>query len=104
LTLYDKLQPVEPGFLQGEWQGFSIDTGNPGVKMLAEMRWAGKDIHSMDSVDPVMVYDDHGSRVVLKDWGRARVRNHVESGPFCSPVFFLQNRYSTIDLQLTLGS
>jgi hypothetical protein len=86
LSFYDKLQPVEPGFLHGEWQGFSIDTGHPGVNMLAEMRWVGKNIYSMDNVDPVMVSDENGSRVVLTDWGRARVRNQVEDDPL-SPLF-----------------
>jgi len=38
------------------------------------MKWAGKDFHSVDNVDPIMIYNDSGNRVWKEDAGHARIR------------------------------
>ena len=50
-----------------------MDTGHPAHQRLLDSKWAGKDFHTVDDVDPVLVFDENGNRVVLKDIGKARV-------------------------------
>ena len=50
-----------------------MDTGHPAHQRLTEVSWAGKDFHSVDDVDPVIVFDDNGKRVVSEAFGKARV-------------------------------
>jgi Domain of unknown function (DUF4334)/GXWXG protein len=73
-ALYDKLGPVTPDMLIGQWDGGSFDTGHPAHKQLAQLKWAGKDFRSVNDVDPVMVYRKDGARVWLSNLGHAQIR------------------------------
>lgn len=69
---FDKLQPVKPDVLIGEWKGGSLDTGHPAHAQLKGMNWLGKTFHSTESVDPIVI-DKGGRRACNEDWGHARV-------------------------------
>ena len=71
--VYDSLKPVEPDFLIGQWTGGCIDTGHPTQKLIVEVKWAGKDFHTVNDVDPIMVYNDKGERVFFEERGHAQV-------------------------------
>ena len=74
---FSALAPVTSDFLtrgSGEWQGFALDTGHPAQGIMDRMNWAGKNFHTTEHVEPVMIYDDNGKRVLNKDMGYARVR------------------------------
>ncbi|EPY53893.1 hypothetical protein SPOG_02881 [Schizosaccharomyces cryophilus OY26] len=76
-TIFDKLKPVSPSFMIGEWTGGDFDTGHIGHKYLTDMRWAGKAFRSLDDGDPILIYNDKGQRVWNKDWGHASLREMV---------------------------
>lgn len=76
--IFNALQPVKPSFLIGEWDGGSLDTGHPGHKALATLRWAGKTFRSLDDADPMVVWDDEGRRVWKEDWGHSSVSLRAE--------------------------
>lgn len=50
-----------------------MDTGHPAHQRLLDVNWAGKDFHSVDDVDPVILFNEQGKRVVSQDFGKARV-------------------------------
>lgn len=72
---FDRLEPIGLDTLKGEWKGFAVDTGHPGVKKNAEIKWAGKTFRSIDDVDPMVVYDE-GKRLWKEDIGHARVSRY----------------------------
>lgn len=72
-AIYDELEAIPSEGLIGSWKGTSLDTGHPAHQRLSEVKWAGKDFHTVDDVDPVLVFDENGNRVVSQDFGRARV-------------------------------
>jgi hypothetical protein len=74
-VLFDKLQPIEPSFMFGEWEGGIIDTGIPLPPLYGEGKWAGKSFKSVDEVHPMILYDDHKKRYWATEYGLARVRN-----------------------------
>ncbi|KAJ7576977.1 hypothetical protein C8J56DRAFT_1061690 [Mycena floridula] len=71
-AVYDRLEAVSPSFLIGEWTGRAKKFVC--TERLKQVRWAGKDFHSEEDVDPIMVYDEKGSRVWSADHGKARIR------------------------------
>ncbi|KAJ7069512.1 hypothetical protein C8F01DRAFT_1245712 [Mycena amicta] len=75
-ALFDQLKPIAPGFLLGEWSGGDFDTGHPASQALKAIKWAGKTFRSTEDVDPIIVSGDGESekRVVLEEYGRARIR------------------------------
>lgn len=73
-AIYDQLGPISPERLLGQWKGSSFDTGHPTHKLLRDFKWAGKDFRGVDDVDPIMLYDDNGSRNWCEQYGRAQVR------------------------------
>lgn len=79
---------MKPSFLIGEWDGGSLDTGHPGHKALAQMRWAGKSFRSVDDADPILVWDDEGKRVWDEEWGHSSVSSFCLSPPlyFYCPI------------------
>jgi hypothetical protein len=72
-VVYNQLKPVPLETILGEWTGGDFENAHPGHKALLNARWAGKDFHSEEEVDPIMVYDDSGKRVWNKDFGHAKV-------------------------------
>lgn len=84
-VVYDELKPIEAEFLLGDWTGGDLDTGHAAHKALADMRWAGKCFHSVDNVDPVMVYDEQNNRVWNETYGHAVV-SACSTGPYLLPA------------------
>ena len=72
-AVFDQLKAIPPEFLVGKWKGYSFDSGHPTHQLLGKFKWAGKDFHSVENVDPIMVYDDKGARKWFADYGHARV-------------------------------
>ena len=70
---YNKLKPVPLETILGEWTGGDFENAHPGHKASLDLRWAGKNFHSEDEVDPIIVYDDSGKRVWNQDYGHAVV-------------------------------
>lgn len=71
--VFNALPPVSLDTLIGKWKGGGFDTGHSAHKRLSDYKWAGKDFHSVNEVDPIMVLDDQGNRNWLPDFGHARV-------------------------------
>lgn len=74
-AVYNRLGPIDPKFLIGDWTGGDLDTGHAAQRALRDLKWAGKCFHSNDDVDPIMVYDDQNNRVWNKDFGHAIVNS-----------------------------
>ncbi|OBU01044.1 hypothetical protein VE01_00910 [Pseudogymnoascus verrucosus] len=72
-AVYNKLGPVKPGLMLGEWGGGILDTGHPIGDTLKEIRWLGKNFTSVEQVDPVII-DKNGQRVSWGKWGHATLR------------------------------
>lgn len=79
--MYDQLKTVEPQQMIGKWTGGSFDTGHPTHKTLKDFKWAGKDYRSVDDVDPIMVYEEDGSRKWFSQYGHARVGSWFHPRP-----------------------
>ncbi|KAJ7608556.1 GXWXG protein-domain-containing protein [Roridomyces roridus] len=78
-ALFDKLKPIPPSFLLGDWLGGHFPTlGHPVSQLIREIKWAGKHFHSEDDVDPIIVYDEQGKRVWSEEWGHAKLHGQVE--------------------------
>ena len=71
--VYNALPPVAPEALIGKWEGGSFNTGHPVHEQLTTTNWAGKDFHSVDQVDPIMINDSKGNRVHFQQYGHALV-------------------------------
>ncbi|GFN21636.1 DUF4334 domain-containing protein [Aspergillus tubingensis] len=71
---FDERPPVRPSFLLGEWKGTPIETGNKLAEILQTVKWAGKDFHEVDHVDPMVCLDDKDCRFPNPYWGGARIR------------------------------
>jgi hypothetical protein len=72
---FSQLQPVDAAYLtkgNGEWEGHDFNTDHPAHQKLKELKWAGKTFRNADDVDPVIVYDAEGKRVLNTDWGKAQ--------------------------------
>ncbi|KAL2683149.1 hypothetical protein Neosp_007616 [[Neocosmospora] mangrovei] len=73
-AIFDQAKPVEPEYLIGQWEGGSFDTGHPTHELLKTHNWAGKNFHTVDDVEPIVLYDSAGARVWNKDYGKAQLR------------------------------
>ncbi|KAL4950103.1 hypothetical protein BDW69DRAFT_187690 [Aspergillus filifer] len=75
--LFNSLPPVPASSLLGSWTGTCALTNHPGTEALADVRWIGKDFHSFEDVDPIIVSPPDaggsGKRVVNSFMGKARV-------------------------------
>ncbi|CAF1165545.1 unnamed protein product [Adineta steineri] len=96
--LYDQLKSIEPSFLckdGGEWEGGCFDTGHSGIEMLKKMNWAGETFKSENDVDTVMIYDQDGKRVWLKEYGNAQLREIKFRGKVSTAMVY--DNYPIID-------
>jgi hypothetical protein len=75
-AVYNKLGPVKPALMLGEWGGGILDTGHPIGDTLKEIRWLGKSFTSAEQVDPVII-DKNGQRASWGKWGLATVGSHT---------------------------
>lgn len=87
---FDRLMPIKPSFLIGEWDVGGFNTEHPcyktvAGKTLAGIQWVGTNIRTENDADPIMVLDDAGKRVFREDWGHSSVGILLPS-PF---LFFL---------------
>ncbi|KAI8717313.1 hypothetical protein NCS52_00806600 [Fusarium sp. LHS14.1] len=62
-AIFDQSKPVEPEYLIGQWEGGSFDTGHPTHELLKTHNWAGKNFHTVDDVEPIVLYDSAGARL-----------------------------------------
>jgi len=72
-AVFNKLGPVKPELMLGEWGGGILDTGHPIGDTLKEIRWVGKNFTSTEHVDPVII-DRNGQRASWGKWGLATLR------------------------------
>ncbi|KAF7348293.1 FAD binding domain-containing protein [Mycena sanguinolenta] len=72
--VFDRLRPIPPSFLMGEWEGGDLETGHPLNKGMKTIKWAGKTFRTVDDVDPIVVYGEGRKRTLFKDGGHARIR------------------------------
>ena len=62
VALYDAATPIDVDFLLGDWAGHAFGDDAPEEKLLASIRWAGKNFRAADDVDPIVCLDDDGVR------------------------------------------
>lgn len=68
------LPAAESAELLGDWQGGLIATGHAGEGQLDSMGWVGKRFNSVDDVNPLIVHDQDGQRVVSEAMGKATLK------------------------------
>lgn len=77
-VVYDALTPVDPEFMFGAWKGgffpAPFNKEHASHAQLLKANWAGKVFMSTEDVNPIIVYDENGKRVVTETWGHARLR------------------------------
>ena len=61
LTLFDQLDPVTLGFMQGRWQGNGFHTGHPMDGLLEATNWYGKEFVNPDCVHPLLFRNGNGA-------------------------------------------
>ncbi|KAI9925908.1 hypothetical protein ASPWEDRAFT_586207 [Aspergillus wentii DTO 134E9] len=105
--LFNQLQPIKPSFLIGEWDGNSLDTGHPGLKLLQAMRWAGKTFRSVDDADPIVTLDDAGNRIWKEEYGNAVVREMAFRGVVSAAMIYdtkpIMDHFRYVDEKTVLG-
>ncbi|KAL2825547.1 hypothetical protein BJY01DRAFT_256234 [Aspergillus pseudoustus] len=72
-TYFNALPPISLESLIGSWRGTCVLTDHPGTKPLLDVHWEGKTFRSVNDVDPIIVRDGNGKRVVNGFMGKARV-------------------------------
>ncbi len=68
--LWAALEPLRAEDLLGRWEGDEFDTGHPMNGRLAEARWYGKTMRSIDDVDPIVCRAEDGSLFSNTDLSR----------------------------------
>ncbi|KAK7048642.1 hypothetical protein R3P38DRAFT_3174890 [Favolaschia claudopus] len=86
--IFDKLKPIQPSFLLGEWEGADFDTGHHMTQQLKTMKWAGKTFHSEDNVEPIIVHGADGKRTFLEEYGHARIREIKHRGVVSAAMIY----------------
>ncbi|KAJ5179053.1 transcription factor cmr1 protein [Penicillium capsulatum] len=87
-ALFDQLDALPSDAMVGRWKGTSFDATHPAHQLLKDAKWFGKNMHSVDDVDPVIITDDQGNQVVCSDYGKARLREVVFRGvPTASMIY-----------------
>ncbi len=57
LQLFDSLDPVNLGFMQGRWQGSGLHTAHPMDGLLEASNWYGKEFVDPETVHPLLFLD-----------------------------------------------
>lgn len=95
MVLFNDLPAVEADFMLGEWRGGVFNTGHPGEKQLAVLKWIGKRFVSRDEVYPILVEGENGEAVVSDIMGQASLREVVFNGiPTATMVY---DKHPTFD-------
>jgi len=87
-VIFEKLPPVAPEALIGEWAGHGFNTGHPGNDMNKKVGWAGKTFRSVDDVDPMVLHGEGGKRVWMEAAGRARLREVKYQGVVSTAMIY----------------
>lgn len=62
-TFFDRLQPVSPAFMVGQWKGLEVNSNHFTDGNLTKMGWYGKLILSNMKAYPLLFYDKHKTSV-----------------------------------------
>ncbi|MBC7171118.1 MAG: DUF4334 domain-containing protein [Polyangiaceae bacterium] len=71
---FDVLEPIEPAFMLGEWEGGVFNTGHPGERQLGALQWVGKTFRGANDVDPIVSRTGDGKREANPVLGSASLR------------------------------
>ncbi|EKF73184.1 hypothetical protein A11A3_14967 [Alcanivorax hongdengensis A-11-3] len=66
LTIFDALEPVQPDFMIGAWQGEGFETGHPLDGVLERCHWHGKRFESAEHVHPLVFRKAGGKLASVK--------------------------------------
>ncbi|KAB8236837.1 hypothetical protein ETB97_000596 [Aspergillus alliaceus] len=69
--VFDALPPIEPECLLGVWSGDLVETGHKDIKVIRDLNWAGKTVHTIDDVDLVIFSDENGASKPDMRWDKA---------------------------------
>lgn len=72
--LFDSLDPLEPSFMLGDWEGGVFQTGHQGEQQLGAIKWVGKSFSDENDVDPIISRAADGGREVNPILGKATLR------------------------------
>ncbi|HEY8375927.1 MAG TPA: DUF4334 domain-containing protein [Nannocystis sp.] len=107
LARFDDLAAIETAFLHGAWAGGLVRTGHPSEPQLEAVRWAGKIFHEDDDVDPIVVLDAEGRRVVSPMMGKARLRMVRHRGVVTATMIYdkhpIFDHFRKVDEDTVLG-
>lgn len=73
-TLFDSLPVASEEMMWGEWRGDVFYCGHPGEQQLQTLKWTGKNFHSRNNVNPIVVSGENGEREVSDLMGQASLR------------------------------
>ncbi|KAL3457427.1 hypothetical protein BJX64DRAFT_293203, partial [Aspergillus heterothallicus] len=77
-TFFNALPPIPASSLLGSWHGTCILTNHPGTKPLLDINWVGKDFHSLEDVDPIIVRAEDTLDTVSRSESEARSGSATE--------------------------
>lgn len=108
LGLYDDAEPIAIAFLLGDWVGHAFGTDAPEEKMLASIRWAGKNFRAADDVDPIVCLDDAGERFANSVVGTAHLEMLAHRGSETATMVYdsqpMRDHFRRIDDKTVLGA
>ncbi|KAL2811722.1 hypothetical protein BJX63DRAFT_433232 [Aspergillus granulosus] len=89
-TYFNALPALPLESLLGSWRGTCVLTNHPGTKPLLDINWDGKNFHSINDVDPIVVRADggKGGRVVNGFMGKARIREVKYNGVVSAAMIY----------------
>jgi hypothetical protein len=108
LGLYDDAEPIDIAFLLGDWAGHAFGTDAPEEKLLASIRWVGKNFRAADDVDPIVCLDDAGERTANPVAGTAHLEMLVHRGAETATMVYeaqpMRDHFRRIDDKTVLGA
>lgn len=87
LAIFDALEPVEPGFMIGAWQGEGFETGHPLDGVLERCYWHGKRFESEEHVHPLVFRKVSGKLTSVKPLLAMPGLGLLDSMPFLKSSF-----------------
>ncbi|MEI2701417.1 MAG: DUF4334 domain-containing protein [Baekduia sp.] len=107
LARFDSLPAVEAESMIGSWSGEIVPTGHRGERALAGLRWAGKDFHDADDVDPIVVFGEDGGREPSGVMGSAQLRMVAYRGVVTATMIYddhpVLDHFRRVDETTVLG-
>lgn len=96
-ALFAALPATDCEAMLGRWTGGLLPTGHPGEAQLGQLRWAGKDFHSLEDVAPIVSLDANGQRVANPVLGAARLRMATLPGDAQPTAAMVYDQHPVID-------